>query len=286
MKANKKRSIRKNITALSVVSTLVLSIAALAVIFPLIWVFLTSLKTNKDFYANVWGLPKEWMWSNYVRAWEKANIGQASINSIIVTLSSLALGLTCSTTTAYVLARFKFRFRGLLRGVYLAAIMVPSIISLIPQYFQLINLNMLDSQLGLILVYALSSLPFASFILYGFFLTLPHEIEEAALMDGAGYSRTFFQIMLPLAQPGIVTVLVINFIDYWNEYFKAMTYISTPQKFTIPVGLVVFTQQSQYRIDWGALMASNIILIVPTMIVYMVFQNSIQKGLTAGAVKG
>lgn len=280
MKKNKK------ITAGSVIATVILIIAALAVLFPLIWVLLTSLKSNKDFYANVWGLPKEWMWKNYARAWQKANIGQTAINSLIITLCSLGLGLTCSTTTAYVLARFKFRLRGVLRGIYLAAIMVPSIISLIPQYFLLNGMKLLDSQLGLILVYALSSIPFASFILYGFFLTLPHELEEAALVDGSGYARTFFKIMLPLAQPGIITVLVINFIDYWNEYYKAITYISTPAKFTIPVGLVVFTQQSQYRIDWGALMASNIVLIVPTIIVYCVFQNSIQKGLTAGAVKG
>ena len=276
----------KKLTLQSVLGTLILILAAAAVILPLLWVLLTSLKSNKDFYAHVWGLPQEWLWSNYARAWERGNIGTGAINSLIVTLCSLLLGLTCSTTTAYVLARYKFKGRGLLRGVYLAAIMVPSIIALIPQYFTLIDLHLLDSLFGLILIYGLSSVPFASFVLYGFFQTLPHEVEEAAIIDGAGYVKTFWKIMLPLAQPGIITVLVINFIDYWNEYFKAMTYLSTPSKLTIPVGLVVFTQQSQYRIDWGALMASNIILVIPTAIVYCIFQNSIQKGLTAGAVKG
>jgi len=270
----------------SVFGTLFMILCAALVILPLVWVLLTSFKSNQDFYMNVWGLPKKWMWENYARAWKRGSIGTTAVNSVIVTACSLALGLVCSTTTAYVLARFRFRLRGLLRGIYIAAIMVPSIISLIPQYFLLMNLKLLDSRLGLILIYGLSSVPFATFVLYGFFQTLPHEIEEAAMIDGAGYIKTFGKIMLPLAQPGIVTVLVINFIDFWNEYYKAMTYISTPGKMTIPVGLVVFAQQSQFRVDWGALMASNIILVIPAIVVYCLFQGSIQKGLTAGAVKG
>ncbi len=282
-------SVRKKgmkVSPSSVLAQVFLCVAAVAVLFPLIWVFLTSLKSNKDFYANVWGLPQEWVWENYARAWQRGNIGGTAINSVIVTLGSLLVGITASSTTAYVLARFRFRGRKLLRGVYLAAIMVPSIIALIPQYFILIELKLIDNLLGLILVYGLSSVPFASFILFGFFQGLPGELEEAAYMDGAGYIRTFFKIMLPLAQPGIVTVVVISFIDYWNEYFKAITYLSTPAKFTMPVGLVVFSQQSQFRIDWGALMASNIILIVPTAVVYILFRRSIQTGLTAGALKG
>ena len=142
----------------------------------------------------------------------------------------------------------------------------------------LLHLNLLDTRLGLILVYGLSSVPFSTFMLFGFFKALPHELEEAAMIDGAGYIKTFRTIMLPLAQPGVITVMIVNFIDYWN--------VTTPSKLTIPVGLVQFTQQSQYRIDWGALMASNIIMIIPTIVVYCIFQNSIQKGLTAGAVKG
>lgn len=271
---------------ISILGTIILVLSAAIIIFPLAWVFLTSFKSNKDFYSNVWGLPKHWEFDNYVRAWTRGNISTTAINSVIVTLSSLVLCLVCSTTTAYALARYRFRLRGALRSVYLAAIMVPSIISLIPQYFLLINLRLLDSLIGLILVYALSSVPFAVLVLYSFFQTLPHEVEEAALIEGAGYSMIFRKIMLPLAQPGVITVSVIAFIDFWNEYFKAMTYISSPAKMTIPVGLVVFTQQSQYRIDWGALMASNVIIIIPAFVVYILFQNSIQTGLTTGAVKG
>jgi N-acetylglucosamine transport system permease protein len=270
----------------SVIGTLILCVAAAVVILPLIWVFLTSLKSNQDFYVNVWGLPKEWMWGNYVRAWVKGNIGTAAINSIFVTVGSLLVCLLCSTTTAYALSRFSFRLGRSLRKIYIAAIMVPSIIVLIPQYFMLINLKLIDSLFGLILVYGLSSVPFTTFVLYGFFQTLPHEIEEAAMIDGAGYIRTFRQIMLPLAQPGVITVMVINFIDYWNEYYKAITYISSSEKMTLPVGLVIFSQQSQYRVDWGGLMASNILMIVPAIVVYCIFQKTIQKGLTAGAVKG
>ena len=278
--------INKKITAGGIAATLLLLVMAIIVIFPLLWVFLTSLKTNRDFYANVWGLPEEWMWQNYMRAWTRGNIGRGFLNSIFVTFGSLALGLCFSTTTAYAFARFKFRGRRLMRSVYLAAIMVPEIIALIPQYFLLIHLNLLDNLNGLILIYALSSLPFSQFVLYGFYATLPHELDEAATIDGASHFRIFIRIMLPLAQAGIITIIVVNFISHWNEYFKALIYLSSPLKFTIPVGLVVFTQMSQYRIDWGALMASNVILIVPTIIVYCVFLRTIQKGLTVGAIKG
>ena len=277
---------KAKIKANSVVGNIILWLAVLAVILPLVWVFLTSLKSNQDFYSNVWGLPKEWVWSNYARAWELGNIGSGVINSVVVSLGALAVNLVCSTTSAYALSRFEFRGRKALYGLYVAAIMVPSIITLIPQYFMLLQLNLLDTRLGLILVYGLSSVPFSTFMLFGFFKALPHELEEAAMIDGAGYIKTFRTIMLPLAQPGVITVMIVNFIDYWNEYYKAMSYVTTPSKLTIPVGLVQFTQQSQYRIDWGALMASNIIMIIPTIVVYCIFQNSIQKGLTAGAVKG
>ena len=277
---------KAKIKANSVVGNIILWLAVLAVILPLVWVFLTSLNSNQDFYSNVWGLPKEWVWSNYARAWERGNIGSGVINSVVVSLGALAVNLVCSTTSAYALSRFEFRGRKALYGLYVAAIMVPSIITLIPQYFMLLQLNLLDTRLGLILVYGLSSVPFSTFMLFGFFKALPHELEEAAMIDGAGYIKTFRTIMLPLAQPGVITVMIVNFIDYWNEYYKAMSYVTTPSKLTIPVGLVQFTQQSQYRIDWGALMASNIIMIIPTIVVYCIFQNSIQKGLTAGAVKG
>ncbi len=277
---------RVNRRKYSIAATLVMVIAAALVLLPLIWVFFTSVKSLDEFYMNIWGLPKQWRWENYTYAWEHADFAKGLMNSLIVTLGALAVNLTCSTTTAYALARYRFRFRTALRQLYIMAIMVPSLICLIPQYFLLSNLHLLDSRLGMILVYGLSSVPFATFVLYGFFQTLPHELEEAALIDGASHVKTFARVMLPLAQPGVVTVAVVSFIDYWNEYYKAMTYLSSPEKMTIPVGLVNFSTQCQYRISYGPLMASCIIMIVPTMAVYCMFRKSIQKGLTAGAVKG
>lgn len=268
------------------ISTLVLVIMSLTVIFPLLWVLSTSLKGTQEFYFNIWGLPQEYVWQNYVEAWRKTNFGTNFLNSLLVTFGALAINLIGSTTTAYVLSRYRFRGRRFTNGVYMLSMMIPTIIGLIPQYFLLANMKLLDTHIGLILVYGLSSIPFSVFTLLGFFQTLPHALEEAALIDGANHYQTFFRIMLPLAQPGIVTVGVVNFINNWNEYYKARAYLSTSSRLTIPVSLVNFVAQCQYRIAWGPLMASCVLMIVPTILIYCIFRNSIQKGLTAGAVKG
>ena len=268
------------------ISTLVLAIMSLTVLFPLLWVLFTSLKGTQEFSFNIWGLPQEFVWENYVEAWQKTNLGTNFLNSLFVTFGSLAINLIGSTTTAYVLSRYRYRGRRFTNGVYMLSMMIPTIIGLIPQYFLLAGMKLLDTHLGLILVYGLSSIPFSVFTLLGFFQTLPHALEEAALIDGANHYQTFFRIMLPLAQPGIVTVGVVNFINNWNEYYKARAYLSTPTRLTIPVSLVNFVAQCQYRIAWGPLMASCILMIVPTILIYCIFRNSIQKGLTAGAVKG
>ena len=268
------------------ISTLVLAVMSLTVLFPLLWVLFTSLKGTQEFYFNIWGLPQEFVWENYVEAWQKTNFGTNFLNSLFVTFGALAINLVGSTTTAYVLSRYRYRGRRFTNGVYMLSMMIPTIIGLIPQYFLLAGMKLLDTHLGLILVYGLSSIPFSVFTLLGFFQTLPHALEEAALIDGANHYQTFFRIMLPLAQPGIVTVGVVNFINNWNEYYKARAYLSTPTRLTIPVSLVNFVAQCQYRIAWGPLMASCILMIVPTILIYCVFRNSIQKGLTAGAVKG
>ena len=268
------------------ISTLVLAVMSLTVLFPLLWVLFTSLKGTQEFYFNIWGLPQEFVWENYVEAWQKTNFGTNFLNSLFVTFGALAINLVGSTTTAYVLSRYRYRGRRFTNGVYMLSMMIPTIIGLIPQYFLLAGMKLLDTHLGLILVYGLSSIPFSVFTLLGFFQTLPHALEEVALIDGANHYQTFFRIMLPLAQPGIVTVGVVNFINNWNEYYKARAYLSTPTRLTIPVSLVNFVAQCQYRIAWGPLMASCILMIVPTILIYCVFRNSIQKGLTAGAVKG
>lgn len=276
----------KNGQKYSIPSTVVLAVAAVMVLFPLLWVLLTSLKTTPDFLENIWGLPKEYIWQNYAKAWDKTNFAKNFINSLLVTFGAMVISVGFSTTTAYVIARYDFKFKTSLRSLYMMSMMVPSIISLIPQYFMLSRLNLLDTRTGLILVYGLTEIPFNVFLLLGFFQTIPHELEDAALVDGADHYQTFLKIMFPLAQPGIVTVAVVNFINYWNEYYKAMVYMSTPDKFTIPVSLVNYTAQCQARLSWGPLMASNMLMIVPTIVVYCIFRKTIQTGLTAGAVKG
>lgn len=276
-----KRSLKGSIPAM-----LILIIASLVVLYPILWVFLTSLKTTPDFLENIWGLPKVFVWDNYVKAWTKTKFTKNLTNSIIVTFGAMLIGLGFSTTSAYVISRYHFRTRNLLRAVYMMSMMVPTIISLIPQYFMLRGMHLLDTRIGLILIFGLAEIPFNIFMLLGFFQTIPSELEEAAFVDGANHYQTFFRVMLPLAQPGIVTLAVTNFIAFWNEYYKPMVYLSSPDKFTIPVSLVNYTAQCQIRMSWGPLMASNMLMIVPTAAVYCIFRKTIQSGLTAGAIKG
>lgn len=270
----------------SIVSMIVLILAAIIVLFPLIWVLTTSLKNTPELLENIWGIPTKFHWENYVKAWQKTRFAENLGNSLIVTFASLALSVVCSATTAYIIARYTFRFHKQLKGLYMVAMMVPSIISLIPQYFLLNTLHLLDNRLGLILCYGLGDIPFNIFILLGFFATIPHELEDAALIDGASDLQAFTRIMFPLAQPGLVTVAVVGFIGYWNEYYKARVYMATPSKLTIPVSLVNFETQCQATLSWGPMMASCMLMIVPTVLVYCIFRKSIQAGLTAGAVKG
>ena len=270
----------------SILSSLILAIVGLTVVLPLLWVVFTSLKSSQEFYFNIWGFPKEFVWANYAEAWNKTDFGKNFLNSLLVTGGAVLINLLCSTTTAYAISRFRFRGRTFLNGLYMASMMIPTIIGLIPQYFLLANMHLLDSRLGLILIYGFSSIPFSVFTLLGFFQTLPNSLGEAATIDGATHYQVFWKVMLPLAQPGVITVSVVTFIDNWNEYYKAMTYMSTPDKLTIPVSMVNFISQCQYRIAWGPLMASCVLMIVPTIVMYCIFRGSIQNGLTAGAVKG
>ena len=256
------------------------------VMFPMLWAAMTSLKTNKEFYKSPWAFPEILQFSNYSRAWIQSNFGDYFFNSIIVTIAAMFLTAILSSTSAYALARFKFRGRNVITFLYLTGLMVPAVLIIIPMFFLLKNFGMLDSLLGLIFVYICRSLPFSMFVLIGFFKTMPKALEEAAIIDGCSYYRTFWSIMFPLAIPGVVTVCIFNFIFYWNEFIFALTFISTTAKKTLPVGMANMMETSRYKTDWGGLFAGLMMIMLPTLIFYIIFQKKITKGLTAGAVKG
>ncbi|MDU0204108.1 MULTISPECIES: carbohydrate ABC transporter permease [Paenibacillus] len=266
---------------------IILLIWGVAVLYPLLWTLLDALKNNEQFFLNApWALPKyPLLWSNFSYVWSKYNFSTYFLNSIIVTAGSTLLGMILAAMTAYILARYDFKGNKIIFTIYISSMMIPFALALIPLFFLLNDLQLINTWLGLILVYAALNLPFGIFLLVGFYKSLPKEIEEAAIIDGTSHYGTFFRVMLPLSQPGLITVMITNMLNNWNEYFLGVVLTNEPTKYTLPIGLAVMQAEMQYRVEWGPLFAGLLITTLPTLIVYIIFQRQIASGITAGAVK-
>ncbi len=259
---------------------------ATLVILPMIWLLYSSFKTDQEIFFAPWAFPEALQWGNFERAWVAVHIGQYFVNSMKVVVPSLVLTLALSSMTAYILARFRFPGNRGLFYMFMAGMLFPIFLALVPLFFLAKELQLLNSFLGLTLVYTAYSLPFTIFFLTGFFKTLPSELHEAALIDGANEYQVFFRVMLPLAQPGLVTMAIFNFLGMWNQYILPLVLMSERENYVLPQGLSFMLHQQYYKSDWSALFAALTIIMVPTLMVYVVFQNQIQKGVTVGALKG
>ncbi len=259
---------------------------ALLVILPMIWLAYSSLKTDKEIFFSPWELPQQPQWQNYERAWVTVHVGQYFINSMRVVIPSLFLTLALSAMASYVLARFRFPGNRILFYMFMAGMLFPIFLALVPLFFLAKDLQLLNTFTGLTLVYTAYSLPFTIFFLTGFFKTLPSELHEAALIDGANEYQVFFRVMLPLAQPGLVAMGIFNFLGMWNQFILPLVLMSEREKYVLPQGLSFMLHQQYYKTDWSALFAAVSIIMIPTLIVYIIFQSQIQKGVTVGALKG
>lgn len=264
----------------------ILIIYAIIVIFPLVWIFSNSLKSSMEIFANVWAFPKEIRWENYVNAWIEASIGKYFINSLFVTATSVFFILLLSAMVAYVLTRFRFLGNSFVFYYFLGGLMIPTFLGIVPLFLLLKDLHLLDNFIGLILVYIAYSLPFSIFILTPFFKSLPHELAEAAIIDGCSDFADFWRIMLPLAKPGLITVGIFNFLGIWNEYILALVIISSGELRTLPLGIANLYMVQHYQANWGTLFAGLTIVMVPTLIVYIIFSKKLTSGITLGALKG
>jgi N-acetylglucosamine transport system permease protein len=281
------RQIQKTgISLSSVVMNLFLAVWAVIVVFPMVWLVYTSFKTDQEIFFSPWALPATPVWDNFRRGWFDARIGEFFVNSLIVVLPSLLLILILSAMTAYVLARFPFPGNRLIFYAFLAGMLFPVFLALIPLFFLVKDLGMLSTYQGLILVYVAYSLPFSVFFLTGFFRTLPSELHEAAILDGANQYQVFFRVMLPLAQPGLISIGIFNFLGMWDQFLLPIVLMTDTSRYLLTQGLAYMLHQQYYRSDWSALFAAVTIIMIPTLIVYVIFQNQIQKGITVGALKG
>ncbi|MGK5627186.1 carbohydrate ABC transporter permease [Streptomyces sp. URMC 123] len=253
---------------------------------PLLWAAMSSLKTSGQILDSPWSLPTTLHWENWSRAWTGANIGQYTLNSLIVVVPSVLGTMLLGSMVAYVIARFTFPGNRFVYFLFVGGMTFPVIMAIVPLFFVMKNFALLDTYHGLILVYIAYSLPFTVFFMTAFFRTLPGSIAEAAMIDGASHSRVFFQVMLPMAKPGLVSVGIFNFLGQWNQYLLPIAL--NPQyddRRLLTQGLAMLAVSQGYKGDWSGLFAGLTLAMLPVLAVYTVFQRQVQAGLTAGALK-
>jgi len=287
--AGAKKSKRSEVSFFNSLAHIALAVWAIVVIAPLVWTVLASFKSNTEiFIGSPFALPKSFGFDAFGRAWSKAHVGRYFLNSVWVVACSTAGTMLLGSMAAYVLARFKFVGNRIIYFMFVTGLAFPVFLALVPLYLVMYNLGLLNTFTGLILVYIAYSLPFTVFFLTAFFKTLPNSVAEAATIDGASHTRTFFSVMVPMAKPGLVSITIFNIIGQWNQYILPVTLMQGDggdSKYLLTQGIARISVAAGYEADWGALFAALTLSILPMIIVYAIFQRQIQSGLTAGAVK-
>jgi N-acetylglucosamine transport system permease protein len=267
------------------ISHTVLTLWSLVVILPMLWVILSSFKTTTEIFASPFSLPKVWNFNNYVNAWTTSGIGSFFFNTIVVVFGALILTMLFGSMSAYVLARFQFPGSRVLYYLMLAGLTFPIFLAIVPLFFVLQSIGLLNTLPGLIITYAAFAFPFTVFFLFSFFKSLSTSIAEAAAIDGAGEWRTFFQVMLPMARPGLATVAILNFVGLWNQFLLPIALNTDPDKYVLTQGMAQFAAQAGYSVDAGALFAAVVITVIPVLIVYLIFQRQLQGSVSQGTSK-
>jgi N-acetylglucosamine transport system permease protein len=258
---------------------------AIVVIAPILWTFIASFKNTQEIFSSPWTMPAELRVENWARAWTKARVGRYFFNSVLVVGISTFGTMLLGSMAAYVLARYRFRGNRLIYFMFVSGLAFPVFLAIVPLFFIVKNLGLFDTYTGLILVYIAYSLPFTVFFLSAFFNTLPKSVAEAAMIDGCSHTRLFFQVMLPMAKPGMVSVAIFNIIGQWAQYLLPVVLIASRDKYVLTQGIAQISVNAGYEADWSGLFAALSMSILPMIIVYAFFQRQIQAGLTAGAVK-
>ena len=266
---------------------LCLILLALSILIPVAWVFMA------------WAMPQSFYLDNFKDAWQAANMGDYFLNSVIVTALALVVLLVIATPCAYILARMNFKGKKFLTILMRAGLFVNLSYIVIPIFLLLRSWNMglagskiipdgffLNNRLILALIYAANAIPFTVYLLSNFFSAISKSYEEAAYIDGAGYYRTMVDVMIPMAKPAVITVILFNFLTFWNEYILALTLMTDPVKRTLPVGLINLQQAARGAANYGRLYAGLVIVMIPTLIIYILVQKQLTEGMMVGGDKG
>ncbi|EEH65749.1 ABC transporter, permease protein [Actinomyces urogenitalis DSM 15434] len=262
----------------------VLILFAVLFLYPILWLVINSFKTNAELFASPWSLPGSLSLENYYKAFTEGNIGRYFVNSVIVTGAVVIVATVLSAMAAYGLTRLRWRLSKLVLALFLLGLSIPMHAAVVPLFAMFNKLQIVNTYLAVIIPHVVFAMPIAILILTSFFSTIPHEVEEAAVMDGCSIWGVFFKIICPMAVPSLVTVAVITFINAWNDLLLPQIFLSDPEMMTLPVGLTAF--QGRYSTDYVAMIAAVVITIIPTIVVYSLLHKKIISGMTAGAVKG
>lgn len=265
---------------------ILLFVAVVLVILPLLWTFMSALKDNNEISQYPMAFPKTPQWDNFTRAWTKADIGSNFLNSIFVTVLSMCLSLCLVIPASYALGRYKGKILTPIKALFMAGMFIQKNYLIVPLFLLLLKLGWLDSRIALCVVYACTTLPFYIFLMSGFMEGIDNAYVEAASIDGASNFRIMISIVFPMCKPGVATMLMFSFMEYWNEYLLALQFLRTDLKKTLPVGLKNIMEQAKYATDWGALFAAMVIVMLPTMIFYLLVQKKLTSGLSMGGLKG
>ena len=281
-----------------VVIYIMLVILTITIVIPVAWVFMASVKQNSEFYGNPFALPQGFYLQNFVDAWTKARMGDYFFTSVMITAIALAILLIVALPASYVLSRYKFRGSKLLNTFFMAGLFINVSYIVVPIFLMFVSGDkivksifvhsfFLNNPFMVSVVLASTTLPFTIYLLSSYLATLPKDYEEAAYVDGAGYFTTMVRIILPMAKPSIITVILFEFLAYWNEYIISMTMLTDPNGArTLPVGLLNLMKAQNAKAEYGQMYAGMVMVMIPTLILYMCVQKKLTQGMTLGGLKG
>lgn len=253
-------------------------------IYPLYFALVSSFKTDTEIFSHPFSLPSRIHFTNYIRAWKMANVGTYFSNSIFMTIVTIVLLVFVGTMGAFILSRFKFKLKSIVYMYFMLGMMIPVYSTIIPLAFSIGKYNLTNKYSVLILIYTAFQIPISIFILTGFMKSIPNELEESAIIDGCSIWRMYVSIILPLSKPAIATICIFNFIQVWNNLLFPLVFITDEKMKPLSIGLLSFFGEQQS--DYSGVMSAIIISVIVPLIFYIIFQEKVEKGLTAGAVKG
>ena len=257
---------------------------AIIFLYPIVWLVLNSLKSREELFASPWSLPTHPTLDNFSRALTDGNIAQNFVNSVIVAAAVVVITTVLSAMAAFGITRLRWRLSKLVLGVFLLGMTIPMHATIVPLFAIFNSMGIINTFPAVIIPHVVFAMPIAIFILCGFFEAIPHEMEEAAVVDGCSIPGAFLRVICPMAVPSLVTVAVITYITAWNDLLFPQIFLSDPDMMTLPVGLTTF--QGRYSTDYVGMIAAVVITIIPSIIIYVAMHRRIVEGMTAGAVKG